>query len=118
MKSLFVNEKQVLKKLNNIEKIAGELVPPSGAVPKGSASVIMDLANTLGLAGISTKIPGGALLIGALKALGDPVKKGAAVKKALKAVPETEPVRLMIEHQFAGIASALGIAVKIKEKDK
>ena len=118
MKSLFVNEKQVLKKLNNIEKIAGELVPPSGAVPKGSASVIMDLANTLGLAGISTKIPGGALLIGALKALGDPVKKGAAVKKALKAVPETEPVRLMIEHQFAGIASALGIAVKIKEKKK
>ena len=117
IKALFANEKQTLKKLNNIEKIAGELVPPSGAVPKGSASVIMDLANTLGLAGISTKIPGGSLLMGALKALSEPVKKGAAVKKALKAVPETEPMRLMIEHQFAGIASALGIAAKIESEE-
>jgi len=118
MKALFANEKQVLKKLKNIEKIAGELVPPATAVPKGSASVIMDLANTLGLAGISTKMPGGALLIGAFRALSEPVKKGAAVKKALKAVPETEPMRLMIEHQFSGIASAFGIAATIQPEEK
>ena len=118
MKALFANEKQVLKKLNNIEKIASELVPPATAVPKGSASVIMDLANTLGLAGISAKMPGGALLIGALRSLSEPVKKSAAVKKALKAVPETEPMRLMIEHQLPGIASAFGIAIKIKPEEK
>ena len=118
LKSLFANEKQVLKKLNNIEKIATELVPPSGAVPKGSASVVMDLANSLGLVGISHKMPGGALLIGALKALADPVKKGVAVKKAMKAVPEVEPARLMIEQQFSGLASALGIAAIIPTEEK
>ena len=118
LKAIFANEKQVLKKLNNIEKIATELVPPSGAVPKGSASVIMDLSNTLGLTAISHKMPGGTLLIGALKALAEPVKKGAAVKKALRATPETEPMRLMIEQQFSGIASALGIAATIPLEEK
>ena len=118
IKALFANEKQVLKKLKNIEKIASELVPPATAVPKGSASVIMDLSNTLGLTAISHKLPGGALLIGALKALADPVKKGRMVKEALKATPEVEPLRLMIEHQFSGIASALGIAAAIQTEEK
>jgi len=118
LKALFANEKLTLKKLNNIEKIAGELVPPSGAVPKGSANIILDLANKLGFTAISHKMPGGALLMGALKHLGDPIKTGRAVSKAVKGMPEIEPMQRMIEQQFSGIASALGIAVTITPEEK
>jgi hypothetical protein len=114
LKAIFANEKGVLKKLNNIEKIAGELIPPSGTQPKGSASVILDLMNTLGLAGISTKIPGGAFLIGSIKAAADPVKKGAAVKRALKAQPEMLRITNMFEETFPGIASAMAIPLAIE----
>ena len=110
LKTIFSNNKDALKKLNNIEKIAGALVPPSGAQPKGSASVILDLANNLGLASIATKIPGGALLMGAMKKAAQPIKTGVTVGKALKADPEVLQLRSMFDQSFPGLASAVGVA--------
>ena len=115
--TIFKNNKASLKKLKNIEKIASELVPPSGAVPKGSASVILDLMNSLGLAGISTKIPGGALLVGAAKKIAEPVKTGMEVSKALAAEPDVTKVRSMFDDYFPGIASAISIPAAIEDNE-
>jgi len=115
--AIFSNEKDILKKLSNIEKISTELIPPSGAQPKGSATVILDLANKLGIASLSTKIPGGALIIGGLQKIAEPIKIGATVSKALKADPDI--MVPLIEKQFPGIASAMLIpAISKHPEDK
>lgn len=108
LEAMFANNKQVLRKLKNIDAIASDLIPPSGAQPKGSASVILDLANTLGLATIMAKIPGGALLTGSMKKIAQPVKTGIDVRKALTAEPDVIKFKSMIEQQFPGLASAIG----------
>jgi hypothetical protein len=66
--------------------------------------------NNLGLAGIATKIPGGALLIGAMRKVAQPVKTGLAVGKAMKAEPDVLQLRNMFEQSFPGLASAVGVA--------
>jgi len=109
--TIFANERVILKSLGNIKKISSELIPPAGTQPKGSASVILDLANKLGIAGLSTKIPGGALLIGALQKIADPVKKGITVSRALKSDPDVINLSTMIERQLPGIASAMLIPI-------
>jgi hypothetical protein len=110
LKSIFSNNKDALRKLNNIEKIASTLIPPSGAQPKGSASVMLDLANSLGMASIATKIPGGALLMGAMRKAAQPIKTGVTVGKAMKAEPDVLQLRNMFEQSFPGLASAVGVA--------
>lgn len=115
---IFENNREGFKKIRNIDKIASELVPPSGAVPKGSATTIMDYLNGLGIASISAKMPGGALFAGALQNLSRPVVVGREVKQALAAEPDVIPVRNLIENRFPGIGSALGIAaLHVKEED-
>jgi hypothetical protein len=117
MKAIFSNEKGTLAKLQNIEKIAADLIPPSGAQPKGSASVILDLMNSLGLAAITSKIPiAGPLIVGSLRKVTQPVKTGLEVRRALAAEPDVASMRTLIDKQFPGIASALGIAA-ITETD-
>ena len=77
----------------------------------------MDLANTLGLASISAKIPGGPILIGALRKVAEPVKKGVAVSRALKADPDVLQIQNLFDAQFPGIASAIGIAAITETED-
>lgn len=107
---IFENNKESFRKIRNVDKIASELVPPSGAVPKGSASVILDSLNSLGLASISTKVPGGAVLMGALKKIGEPIKTGVDVRKAMKADPEVMKTITLLDRTFPGLAYSLGIS--------
>lgn len=107
--AIFSNEKEILKKLGNITNIATELIPPSGTQPKGSASVILDLANRLGFVSLSTKIPGGSFVLGGLKKIAEPIKVGIDVSKSLKSDPEVIKMVSLIERQLPGISSALAI---------
>lgn len=116
--AIFENERKILKNIGNIERIATELIPPAGTQPKGSASVILDLANKLGIAGLSTKIPGGALIVGALQKIADPIKKGAIVSRALRADPDVINMTSLIERQFPGMASAMLIPISQKQEKK
>jgi hypothetical protein len=119
LQAMFSNNPAALKKINNIDKIATELVPPSGTQPKGSASVMLDIADKLGFYAISAKVPGlGPLIGGAVKGMTDPIKTGAAVKTALKATPEVEAFKSLIERQFPGIASAIAIPIAEQEINK
>jgi hypothetical protein len=113
LKAIFGNNPEVLKKINNIDKISSELIPPDMTVLKGSAPMITKLADQLGFYTLTAKVPGGAMLAGALKGMTDPIKQGAAVKTALKAAPEVEAVTSLIERQFPGIASAMAIPATV-----
>jgi len=110
LKSIFGTNKAALNKIRNIDKIAADLVPPSGAMPKGSASVIMDLANKLGLISISSKVPGGGLLIEGVRSIAEGAKTRKQVEQALNAKPEVKRLASMLDDDFPGIAAALGIA--------
>ncbi len=118
LKSIFINNTNGLNKLKNIDKIASDLIPESGAVPKGSANVILDLMNKLGVVGISTKIPGGSLLVGSMEKIAKPVKTRAAVKKAVEAAPEVKQLEYFFDQSFPGIASALGISAITNNEEK
>jgi hypothetical protein len=117
VKAIFANNKAAFKKIKNIDKISGELIPPAGAVPKGSASVILDLVNQLGMVSIATKIPGGAFITGAVQQATRPVKTGAAVRQALKATPDIMKFRTVADELFPGIATALTIPPTIEEEE-
>jgi hypothetical protein len=108
--SIFVNNKQALNKINSIEKIAGDLIPPAGAMPKGSASVIMDLMNRLGVVAITGKLPGGQLLIEQMRRLSEGAATRAQVEKAIAASPEVKRIAYMFDEVFPGVASAFGVA--------
>lgn len=114
LKAIFRNNPEALKKINNIDKISSELVPPAGAVPKGSASVILDLMNNLGLASISTKIPGGAFLVGTMQKIAEPIKTGVAVGKALKPDVDITKIKYFFDDIFPGITSAIAIPTALE----
>lgn len=117
IKAIFKDNKDAFKKIQNIEKIATDLIPEAGAVPKGSASVILDLMNKLGVASIATKIPGGAFVLGSIKQIADPVKTGVTVKKAMKGEPDIQRMSTTISESFPGLSSALGIAATVEETE-
>lgn len=108
--AIFGNNKQALNKINSIEKIASDLIPPAGAMPKGSASVIMDLMNRLGVVAITGKLPGGQLLIEQMRRLSEGAASRAQVEKAIAASPEVKRIAYMFDEVFPGVASAFGVA--------
>lgn len=115
---IFENNKKAFRNIRNIEKISSDLVPTAGAVPKGSASVILDLMNKLGVAGISTKVPGGAFLLGAVDKIAQPVKTGVDVRRALQTEPDVIQLQNLADLHYPGIASALGISTALKESNE
>jgi hypothetical protein len=112
--AIFANRKGIISRLNNIDKISSELIPPAGAVPKGSASTILDLMNRLGLASISTNIPGGAFVAGSVSKIAGSVKKGVDVQKALRGDVDVRKMKYVIDQYYPGIASALAIPAIIE----
>jgi len=140
LKEIFKDNLPVLNRLNNIERIATELTPPDKTTPKGSANVILDLFNRMGISAISAK-PGFNLAFGAIKAVTDPIKKASFVKGSLSPVPEVLPkstpfraqtlgeqlqdpeaylegLKTVIPNNYPGILAALGIAQQSENENQ
>lgn len=103
---LFSGNKEALTKIKNFEKIAKLIQPPSGAVPKGSASVNADLFKRF----MASKIPFGqtfADVIDAAKMAGD---TGRSVEQALNAKPELIKMAQSINRDYPALGAAIGIA--------
>lgn len=115
IKAVFKGDMKTIRSLKNIDKIASDLIPPSGAVPKGSATVILDLANKLGLASITAKIPGGALLIGGMKKIAEPVKMGIEYRKAI--TPDVEAVK-NLKSIYPNLINALAVSTVLKKTNQ
>lgn len=116
LKAVFSTRPGVLKKIKEVGSVAGELTPPSGAVPKGSANAILDALNRTGIMAITAKIPGGGLLVETIRTV---VDKGASRKTldaALKARPHIKKMATFIANDAPGLAAPLGIAFLTKEQ--
>lgn len=107
---LFSNNKDALKRLKNLSNIAGNIQAQAGAIPKGSASVILDIMNKMGIMGISSKIPGAGLLLDVVDTAAKNGGTKQAVKQALDAKPDQLKMAVQIDRNYPALAQALGIA--------
>jgi hypothetical protein len=116
LKDLFKNQPQMLKKLKQIGKAAEEITPPSGAVPKGSASVILQQLNRLGIISIANKLPGGIALAEMLRTFAEKGQNRAALEKALDAKPEMRRLAETVNSEMPSIAASIGIPLILQEE--
>ena len=107
---LFSNNKDALSRLKNLGKIAGNIQAQAGAIPKGSASVILDSLNKMGIMGISSKIPGAGLLLDVVDTAAKNAGTKQAVKQALDAKPDRLKMAIQIDRNYPALAQAIGIA--------
>ena len=107
---LFSNNNEALSRLKNLGKIAGSIQAQAGAIPKGSASVILDSLNKVGIMGISAKIPGVGILLDVVDTAAKNAGTKEAVKKALDAKPDRLKMAVQIDRNYPALAQALGIA--------
>ncbi|MGL5293303.1 MAG: hypothetical protein ACRC9V_06000 [Aeromonas sp.] len=107
---LFSNNKETLSRLKNLGKIAGNIQAQDGAIPKGSASVILDSLNKMGIMGISAKIPGAGLLLDVVDTAAKNAGTKQAVRQALNAKPDQLKMAIQIDRNYPALAQALGIA--------
>lgn len=103
LKLLFKGNESALRRLKGLKQTALDITPTAGAVPKGSAAVILDIVNRAG------RLPGLAAVVDVAKFV---VKSGSddrAVRKALNTRPELQKKVRDINRNFPEIAQRLGI---------
>lgn len=107
---LFKGNPKDLKRIQRLYGMAQEIIPPSGAVPKGSAGYFIDALNKAGIYSIATKVPGAGLLFDIAKDAGQSSAKRKMAEKAINANPKAKVIAKMIDRDYPQIAAALGIA--------
>lgn len=115
---IFSTNKPLLKELKKVAAVADDLIPPSGAIPKGSASVILDSLNKAGIMTILGKVPGGGLFAEGINRLAEGQANRSALKQAMNASPDIRRTISLIESEMPSMASALGIATVIGDENK
>jgi len=106
--AIFKDNPEAIKRMRNIRKIAKDITPQGSAVPKGSASVILDLANKIGLTALTAKFPPTALIVEAVRGVGQSATGRKETAQALAGSPETVKALGLIDERFPGLSSALG----------
>ena len=109
MEKLFASNKPALAKIKAVAQTLKDLTPPSGAVPKGSAGVILDSLNKLGLFTITNKIPGLGPFAQAIRLVAEKGTDRAAVDAALRGRPKVKAATRALQSEFPAFAAALGV---------
>lgn len=102
---IFKGNEPALRRLKNLRQIALDLEPTAGAVPRGSAPVILDALNNIAPGSSAMSI----LNVGRIVS-----KAGAderAVARALKGKPEVVEQARQITRLYPNLAAALGLGV-------
>lgn len=100
---LFKSNPEALKRLKGLSQTAKDITPTAGAVPKGSAPVILDALNTLGA------MKGIAAVRDVVKLVINAGADDRAVAAALKAKPTMIKAANFMNKQLPDLAAALGI---------
>lgn len=101
-------------KIRKFRDQSDKLIPPSGAIPKGSAGFLVDLIKRTGLASIPAVGPIMAdSLSGLINAAGDSSKLRRALQN-----PKTREAAELIEGQYPALAATLGIGALLQEDTK
>lgn len=108
---LFRDSPEQLKKLKNVGEIAKLIQPAGAAVPKGSASANLEIANRLFGVSLGAKFPlVGDVLAGMIGTAKQASETSRDVAKALAAKPEQLKIAQEIDRAYPALASAFGIA--------
>jgi hypothetical protein len=107
---LFKNSPKDRAKLDKAYRTAQDLVPPAGAVPKGSAGFFIDALNKAGVYSIMTKVPFARELFEIVKTAGERSKSREFIEKALNAKPDVKRLAWSIDRDYPQMAATLGIA--------
>jgi hypothetical protein len=112
---LFSNNKPALSKIKSVSRALKDITPPSGAVPKGSAGVILDTLNNLGLFTISG-VTGIGPFVNAIRIIGEKGADRGLIDAALKGKPQVKKALRAIQSDFPQLAAVLGVTT-LKEKE-
>jgi len=114
LKSLFKNDKAGYKRLENIYKVAQDIVPPNAAVPKGSAGFFIDVLNKIGVYSLAAKVPFARESLELLKKAGESAGSRKRVEKALDSNPSKKKKFIdfsnMVNRDFPQLATVIGIS--------
>ncbi len=105
------------KKLEKFRKDANDLIPPSGALPKGSAGFFIEALDKAGLFGMMSAIPyAGAATAGFLKNIGRKSQDLNAFDRAIKSKPEVKDAVNLISTDYPSLGVALGIPQLLEDE--
>lgn len=108
---------QEFKRLEKFATDAKDLIPPSGALPKGSAGFFIDALNNAGFFALMDKIPyAGTATANFLKKIGRTSQDLKAFERAVKASPEVKDAVSLLATDYPSLAIALGIPQATKEQ--
>lgn len=108
---LFSGNSAGLKKLNNIGEIAKLIQPTGGAVPKGSATANLEIANRLMGMTLGAKFPIiGDVIGGMISTAKNASQTSRSVAEALAANPDQLRLAADIDRAYPALSQAIGIA--------
>lgn len=103
-------------KLTHMRKNAEDLIPPSGAVPKGSAGFFIDSLEKMGVWSLVNSVPTiGPIITSEFKRLGRQAGDAKFVDKAIKNERAKESLT-MLQSNYPSLAAALGVG-QLKSDD-
>lgn len=119
LKVIFKDSPEELKRLSNAQNVLRDMIPPSGAMPKGSAGFIMDALKKTGMYSMMTRyVPGSEFVLGLATKAGREAQEQSIVNKALKVRPASKELAMMIDRDFPQLAAYIGIAgISAEAKD-
>lgn len=118
LEKLFAEDPKALKRLKNVYERAQDIIPPGGALPKGSAGFFIDTLYKLGEYTAATKVPFTREIFEMMKKVGTGATTRQTAKKALDANPRMLETAQLISRDYPQIAATLGIAAIIEREEE
>lgn len=112
LRTLFAGNKQALDKLLNLKQTALDITPTAAATPKGSAPVILDIISGSGA------LPHLAPIRNTIRFIVSAGGDERAVRRAINAKPVFKRTVTALERDFPALASSLGIAGVLSERER
>lgn len=115
LERLFEGDEKSFRRLKNIYERAQDIIPPAGAIPKGSAGYFIDALNKIGVYSIASKVPFAREVFELAQQAGQSATARRTAKKSLDAKPQVRETAQLISREYPQIAAAFGIAAIIEE---
>ena len=117
LKRLF--DKSEFNQLKAMRKQAEDLVPPSGAMPKGSAGFFIDAANQLGVFALLNKIPGaGPIIANQVQEMGRNAQRAKIAAQAVKGYQPPKEMAALLSVSYPALAAGLGVQATIEGEEQ
>ena len=118
LKTLFADDPQAWGKLENAYNRAQDIIPPAGAMPKGSAGYFIDTLNRIGVHSIASKLPFANEIFEVAMRAGEGSASRKIAEKAIMNNPDLKELAKLLDNEYPRIATLLGITGVSQEKEE